>query len=143
MIKRCTNLRLLYFYFISLCMHTVQCLPLPHEPANYLKFQSHSAISITKDNIDNVYSTCGMGLTSLCVNMVQLRNGLLKGISPWDLVPKCEFSLFFMVALCNRADHICFHPVVCSSSFFLSFFSSPNLSRRRVDVCHTCTHGVP
>jgi len=26
-----------------------------------------------------------------------------------------------------------------SSSFFLS---SPNLSRRRVDVCHTCIHGV-
>jgi len=25
------------------------------------------------------------------------------------------------------------------SSFFLY---SPNLSRRRVDVCHTCTHGV-
>ena len=33
-----------------------------------------------------------------------------------------------------------FHPVVCSSSFF--FFSSPNLSHRRVDVCHTSTHGV-
>jgi len=41
----------------------------------------------------------------------------------------------FMVALCNRADHIYFHPVVCcSSSFFL--FSSPNLSGRRLDVCH-------
>jgi len=27
--------------------------------------------------------------------------------------------------------------------FFLScLFSSPNLSRRRVDVCRTCTHGV-
>jgi len=27
--------------------------------------------------------------------------------------------------------------------FFLSsFFSSPNLSRRRLDVCHTSTHGV-
>jgi len=26
------------------------------------------------------------------------------------------------------------------SSFF--FFSSPNLSRRRLDVCHTSTHGV-
>ena len=24
----------------------------------------------------------------------------------------------------------------------LSFFSSPNLSRRRLDVCHTSTHGV-
>jgi len=32
-----------------------------------------------------------------------------------------------------------FCPVV--SSFFLSF-SSPNLSGRRLDVCHTCTHGV-
>jgi len=29
----------------------------------------------------------------------------------------------------------------CVSSIFL-FFSSPNLSRRRMDVCHTSTHGV-
>jgi len=27
-------------------------------------------------------------------------------------------------------------------SFFFFFFSSPNLSRRRLDVCHTSTHGV-
>ena len=46
----------------------------------------------------------------------------------------------FMVALCNRADHIYFHHVVCS--FFFLFFSSPNLSGRRLDVCHTSTHGV-
>jgi len=26
--------------------------------------------------------------------------------------------------------------------FFLSFFSSPNLSGQRLDVCHTSTHGV-
>jgi len=32
-------------------------------------------------------------------------------------------------------------PVV-SSIFFFLLFSSPNLSRRRLDVCHTCTHGV-
>jgi len=25
---------------------------------------------------------------------------------------------------------------------FLSFFSSPNLSGRKLDVCHTSTHGV-
>jgi len=43
-----------------------------------------------------------------------------------------------MVALCYRADHIYFHSVVCSSFFF----SSPNLSSRRLDVCHTSTHGV-
>jgi len=49
--------------------------------------------------------------------------------------------LLFMVALCNRADHIYFHPV----SFILlllSFFSSPNLSGRRLDVHHTSAHGV-
>jgi len=30
----------------------------------------------------------------------------------------------------------------CSFFFFLSCFSSPNLSRHRLDVCHTSTHGV-
>jgi len=43
-----------------------------------------------------------------------------------------------MVAVWNRTDHYIF-PVV--SSFFF-FISSPNLSRRRLDVCHTSTHGV-
>jgi len=43
---------------------------------------------------------------------------------------------FFMAALCSRAGHIYFHPVVCS------FFSSPNLRGRRLDVCRTSTHGV-
>jgi len=43
-----------------------------------------------------------------------------------------------MVALCNRADHYIF--ILCFLSFYL--FSSRNLSRRRLDVCHTSTHGV-
>jgi len=48
-----------------------------------------------------------------------------------------------MAAVCNRAGHIYFHPVVCSFFFLSSFFlSSPNLSRRRLDVYHTCTHVV-
>jgi len=33
-----------------------------------------------------------------------------------------------------------FCPVV--SFFYLSFFSSPNLTGRRLDVYHTWTHGV-
>jgi len=49
-----------------------------------------------------------------------------------------------MVALWNRADHYIFMLwFVLLSFFFLSFFISlPNLSRRRLDVCHTSTHGV-
>jgi len=43
---------------------------------------------------------------------------------------------FLMVALWNRADHYIF------VLFLLSFFYSPNLSRRRLDVYHTSTHGV-
>ena len=53
-----------------------------------------------------------------------------------------------MVALCNRADHYIFILFLSSSSssssffFLLSFFSSPNLSVRRLDVYHTLAHGV-
>jgi len=48
----------------------------------------------------------------------------------------------FMVALCNRADHYIFMLwFVLLLSFFL-FFSSPNLSGRRLDVYHTLAHGV-
>jgi len=49
--------------------------------------------------------------------------------------------LLFMVALCNRADHYIFI-LFLSSSFFFSFFSSTNLSGRRLDVYHTSAHGV-
>jgi len=48
---------------------------------------------------------------------------------------------FVMVALCNRADHYIF-PLWFLSFFFLSFFSSPNLSGRRLDVYHISTHRV-
>ena len=44
-----------------------------------------------------------------------------------------------MVALCNRADHYIF---ALWFLLLLSLFSSPNLSRRRLDVCHTSTRGV-
>jgi len=49
-----------------------------------------------------------------------------------------KFSVHLsMVALWNRADHYIF-----ILSFVLLLFSSPNLSRHRLDVCLTSTHGV-
>ena len=48
------------------------------------------------------------------------------------------FMLWFvMVAQWNRPDHYVF-----ALWLLLLFFSSPNLSRRRLDVCHTSIHGV-
>jgi len=64
-----------------------------------------------------------------------------------QLVGKPVYDFLFviiMAALCNRGA-IIFLPcsffllLLLSSSFF---FSSPNLSGRRLDVCHTSTHGV-
>ena len=49
-------------------------------------------------------------------------------------------SFVIMVALWNRADHYIFMPWFLLSSS--SFFSLPNLSHHRLDVCHTSTHGV-
>jgi len=49
------------------------------------------------------------------------------------------FMTMIMVALWNRADHYIFALWLLLSFFFLS---SPNLSRCRLDVCHTSTHGV-
>ena len=47
-------------------------------------------------------------------------------------------SYFVMVALWNRADHYIFRLWFVLSSFF----SSPNLTHRNLDVCHTSIHGV-
>ena len=62
------------------------------------------------------------------------------------LTPLCHnlrpYSIsLFMATLCNRAGHYIFALWLLLSSIF--FFSSTNLSRRRLDVYHTSTHGVP
>jgi len=60
---------------------------------------------------------------------------------PFVKVPRLSATSFVMVALCNSADRYILpcDVYLLSSSFF---FSSPNLSGRRLDVYHTSTHGV-
>ena len=63
-------------------------------------------------------------------------------IVPLSVDSKYDDLEIIMAALCNRGA-IIFLP--CSfflSFFFLSVFSTPNLSGRRSDVYHTSTHGV-
>jgi len=84
---------------------------------------------------------------------------LLAGLMQWprdsyrdgDSEDYYVLIVLFMVAIWNRADHYIFCLwflllllllLLLLSSFFFLLFSSPNLSRRRLDVCHTSTHGV-
>jgi len=60
------------------------------------------------------------------------------GFSDLTLAADETALMVVMVALWNRADHYIF----ALWFLLLSFFSSPNLSCRRLDVCHTSTHGV-
>jgi len=55
------------------------------------------------------------------------------------LTPSHAHLVFFMATLCNRAGHYIF---VCGFFLFSSFFRSPYVSGRRLDVYHTSTHGV-
>jgi len=65
--------------------------------------------------------------------------------SRWALAHISSFFLSFIFFLWSpyvigqSGRPLYFHAVVCS---FFYLFSSPNLSRRRLDVCHTSTHGV-
>ena len=51
-------------------------------------------------------------------------------------------EFLFMAALCNRGAIIFLPCDFYLSSIYLSFFSSPNLSGRRLDVYHTLADGV-
>ena len=75
----------------------------------------------------------------LCLNLVSVRLQLTKIVkSPSFKVSFRSCSVLFLCPPCVADADIIFCPVV--SSFFL--FSSPNLSRRRLDVYDTSTYGV-
>jgi len=99
--------------------------------------------------------TLGIGPHYSCVYFVcifaSVRRTLHIIVNLWYLVTvyfdaakSCSRTVFvcvfIMAALWNRAGHYIF--ALWFLSIYLSFFSSPNLSRRRLDVYHISTHGV-
>ena len=90
--------------------------------------------------VTDVHATPSVTIGRIFVSTV-LRCGLIMAA----LRSRCGHYIFIMwflmVALCNRADH---YILPCGFFLLLSsfFFSSPNLSGRRLDVYHTSTHGV-
>ena len=89
---------------------------------------------------------CRVFLTVAVANDAKY-NSLVSFITRMITASPHSKLVVFMVALCNRETIYIF--ILSSCSFFLlllpsssSFFSSPNLSGRRLDVYHTSTHGV-
>jgi len=80
------------------------------------------------------------GWVAVRINCLLITLGIGRGFG-FQFVSffRCLLKLF-MAALCNRAGHYIF--VVWFFFFYLSSFSSPNLSRRRLNVYHTLAHGV-
>jgi len=68
--------------------------------------------------------------------LCQIESSLVSSESP-----RLVCDSLFMAALWDRAGHYIF--ALWLLSIYLSiFFSSPNLSGRKLDVYHTSTHGV-
>jgi len=74
-------------------------------------------------------------------------------ILPHMVLPQCEFRM--QVWIVQRAARWKYrtkkiakkwpsghHPTTLSGYIFFFFYSSPNISGRRLDVYHTSTHGV-
>ena len=86
--------------------------------------------------VSNLYTGVGSArIPPVNINAFGQDVGLLY------IVAYSIWHMMFMAALCNRAGHYIFAPWFLSSSLFY-LFSSPNLSRRRLDVCHTSAHDV-
>ena len=69
---------------------------------------------------------------------------IFRGFGAQKTISSYRFDriVLIMVALCNRADHYIFMLFLLLLLLLSSFFSSPNLSGRRLDVYHTLAHGV-
>ena len=73
------------------------------------------------------------------VSVVFHRAGETVRTDEFAVTQQCLEFVVVMAALCNRAGHYIFALWFLSSIFF---YSSPNLSGRRLNVYHTSTHGV-
>ena len=99
-----------------------------------------SLVYLKRRNLEFFYNKSAWAtftlVTSLLLYIILSLGIILLAWSPYVIG-----QTIIMVALCNWADHYIFI-LFLSSSFFFLFFSSPNLSGRRLDVYHTLAHGV-
>jgi len=97
-----------------------------HNPASDVLCASSLMSVITQSHVKSY--TANVKLATII--MTTMRNGCGQHIF-------CPVVSIFMVTLWNMADHYIF-----ALWFLLLSFSAPTLSHRRLNVCHTSTHGV-
>jgi len=87
-----------------------------------------------------ILTTVSTTVPAKCVLIQRIKSYSMSLTMPSFLT--CFF--LFMATLWNRETIYIFMLWFVLSFFLLLllFFSSPNLSRRRLDVCHTSTHGI-
>ena len=66
------------------------------------------------------------------MTLIEERNSLWQLVLAINLTTDVIFNCFIFIVTI----------IFSSCGFFFFFFSSPNLTHRRWDVCHTSTHGV-
>ena len=124
--------------------HTIVFRTLSHQRTNTLSTTSvflPSAVLVLTSSVRGrlnwfvVDEITTLLLTSDAAHVFYLASQFLK-------LNQLRVLVMVMAALRSRCGHNTFSPVV--TFFYLSsfFYSSPNLSGRRLDVYHTSTHGV-
>ena len=106
-----------------------------------LLMQSQKYMCHTLCRLCTVYfSFCNYKKLSFCKQIAAATRRKWVKCKPANILKdKVIRNGIIMVALCNRADHNIF---ILFLLLLSSFFSSPNLSGRRLDVYHTLAHGV-
>jgi len=104
------------------------------------------------DDVFNDWSRflCGLFETSQWLSLRHVRpQGLRLGLSLDDRLTSSTSLILTTIRVSHIFNVAFFYGrpigqaiVLCSYGFFF-LFSSPNLSGRRLDVCHTSTHGGP
>ena len=96
-------------------------------------FSAGTISGILRMFVQCLHGHCVLSFCDALAGLISLRQHSV-------VAAKCPLDSFVMAALRSRCGHYIF--VLWFLSSFFYFFSSPNLSRRRLDVCHTSTYDV-
>ena len=97
-------------------------------------------VSPKMDGLENSWWLRYMTIIAFQISKIAVQKLLKMATFNVDIL--ATITRIIVAALCNRGAIIFLPCGFFLSIFYISFFSSPNLSGHRLDVYHTSTHGV-